>query len=957
MSDSTTTTLNSSLAVANPTPWVPNRPVASLTDQGVQSELCAVKAGLSSLSLISAQQAPTSSSSSNPPGVCQNLEAEESPYKTTNGMVSLVSVSFDNADTHFATADIYFTGYHGSTATQFVASGTESPISFLCETTKETITVTVVAVDANGSFLSIDQAPTTTVSLDGVVSPPPPPSIASGLVLTALGYTFSFNAEGGLLHDLIDGYRIYRNTTNTFTGATQIQYIAQPPIDDGAIQVQDVMPANTAVNYWYWVSAVNTSGLESTPEPVGDAVSGGIPQQVYDISATESPYKTTSNQMLSLVAVDYTAVDDDPYFEGVQIYFTGYHGNTDPQMMAEGSVSPIQFLCETTGETVTVTVVAVSPSGTSADYASAPTVVLALDGQVSAPPAPSIAQAQVSLGVGGGWQFAFNIIGGLEFDLIDGYRIYHGSAADGTDKEYFTYYKQPSTNSGTITVQENTSDILHYWVSAVSTAGLESVLTEAPFVYTDPNDPAPTAQPPVTTTNLYGPTVLLNGWGASAHVGFWETQNSDNGTNFGYSSSQICLPFSTPENAYDGNQTTAASFTDRNHADYAACVWSFGAELTGVTVTSATLAVTSEVPAIGRPIHGEASIYYSTDNGVNWTQVYLASYQIGNAYRAKQTDTITLPTTIDPTQLQVMACAHSHDDITMYVYDISLTVVQSAPSGPQPVPGVVASLDPSTHEIHLVWNGLTPTDRTDVIGYEVTRGLRGSAYAHSYVVATIPFVSGQSSYSWDDAEVHNGSYVYWVVANNSTGWSAPSSPAGITGASSSVYSNGETVESMMPAEPGADVTGDNTANDTNNVNGVPAGTVTAGATIAAQTASVDYLTNADKIALIADYTAELATQSTLDAQATSLGVSHTAYDAAVAGINTVLISAGAPSNWATTWPDGMTSGPSTNITGSLASAWATIASARTALQTAISNQQAAAAQVAAIFRCRSRCSN
>ena len=178
-----------------------------------------------------------------------------------------------------------------------------------------------------------------------------------------------------------------------------------------------------------------------------------------------------------------------------------------------------------------------------------------------------------------------------------------------------------------------------------------------------------------------------------------------------------------------------------------------------------------------------------------------------------------------------MACAHSHDDITMYVYDISLTVVQSAPSGPQPVTGVVASLDVSTHEIHLTWNALAPTNRTDILNYEVTRGRLGTPYAHSYVVATITPTAGQTTYTWDDAEVHNGEYVYCrVVANNSTGWSAPSSPAGIAGASSSVYSNGETVESMMPAEPGADVTGDHTANDTSNVNGVPASTVTAGST-------------------------------------------------------------------------------------------------------------------------------
>lgn len=111
--------------------------------------------------------------------------------------------------------------------------------------------------------------------------------------------------------------------------------------------------------------------------------------------------------------------------------------------------------------------------------------------------------------------------------------------------------------------------------------------------------------------------------------------------------------------------------------------------------------------------------------------------------------------------------------------------------------------------------------------------------------------------------------------------------------------------------------------------------------------SPDYLTNSDKINLMAQYAAELATKTQLDTTAASLSVSSTYYDNAVAAISTGLIAAGAPSNWATTWPDGTTSGPWTGIQTSLGNWWEQVAAQRTALQASISAAQAAAAQAAA----------
>jgi len=97
--------------------------------------------------------------------------------------------------------------------------------------------------------------------------------------------------------------------------------------------------------------------------------------------------------------------------------------------------------------------------------------------------------------------------------------------------------------------------------------------------------------------------------------------------------------------------------------------------------------------------------------------------------------------------------------------------------------------------------------------------------------------------------------------------------------------------------------------------------------------SVNKLTNLDKIILIQDWNAEQQTNSQLDTQAAALGVSATAYDNAVASLSTNLISAGAPSNWATTWPDGTTMS-ATSIMTNLNTWWTSIALNRASLQKA-----------------------
>jgi len=141
-----------------------------------------------------------------------------------------------------------------------------SPASFLCDTTGETVTVTVVAVGSSGLTADFDHAPTTTVLLDGVISAPTAPTIAQNLIATPTGYQFSFNQLAGLSADMIDDYQVWRNTTNTSGTASRFQYFKHNPLNSTAVVVTDVAPNGTT--YFYWVSAVNTTGLESTKTAV-----------------------------------------------------------------------------------------------------------------------------------------------------------------------------------------------------------------------------------------------------------------------------------------------------------------------------------------------------------------------------------------------------------------------------------------------------------------------------------------------------------------------------------------------------------------------------------------------------------------------------------------------------------------------------------------------------------------
>lgn len=215
------------------------------------------------------------------PEVLLSLSAVQTASKQQDRVFSLVSISFtrDPSDANFASVDIWFTGYKGNTNPVLMTSGVDSPISFLCEATKETVVVTAQTVGSGGQTADLSFALTTTVTLSGVVSAPPAPSIAQSLVSTPTGIQFAFNQEGGLLEDVIQTYKVYKNSTNSTGTATVFKTFPQDPTNAGGqVVVEDVL-ANGTLSY-YWVSAVNTSGLESSLTSVtgsGTIISGLAP--------------------------------------------------------------------------------------------------------------------------------------------------------------------------------------------------------------------------------------------------------------------------------------------------------------------------------------------------------------------------------------------------------------------------------------------------------------------------------------------------------------------------------------------------------------------------------------------------------------------------------------------------------------------------------------------------------
>ena len=190
------------------------------------------------------------------------ISATESPVKQQDRTFSQVAVTFlrDSSDPNFDHLNIWLRGYKGNTQRVLETQGQESPIYFLLETTKETITITGQPVNADGTVAPIELCRQCSVTLDGVISAPPAPTITQSLIGTIHGYQFTFLQLPAQNADVIDCYKVYRNTVNNSATATVLKtYKHDPTNQNTPIVVQDSTTGNTV--YWYWVSAVSTESV------------------------------------------------------------------------------------------------------------------------------------------------------------------------------------------------------------------------------------------------------------------------------------------------------------------------------------------------------------------------------------------------------------------------------------------------------------------------------------------------------------------------------------------------------------------------------------------------------------------------------------------------------------------------------------------------------------------------
>lgn len=227
------------------------------------------------------------------------------------------------------------------------------------------------------------------------------------------------------------------------------------------------------------------------PLPPGANPSGknGIPLQLLTISAVQTPLKE-QNSTASFVTVEYTFISTDKALDHINLWVAGYHGNPVPQLIASGVVSVksgltqgLSFTADATGETVTIYGQTVSSTGLAAPVLFAKSCKVALNGQVSAPPAPTISQSLV--GTPTGFQFGYSQVSlpPNDAEVIQVYKIYRATVNSfGSASQIATQNPTPSL-SGSITFTDtiNTANgsSYFYWVSAVNTAGFESTATAA----------------------------------------------------------------------------------------------------------------------------------------------------------------------------------------------------------------------------------------------------------------------------------------------------------------------------------------------------------------------------------------------------------------------------------------------------------------------------------------------
>lgn len=247
-------------------PWSPTRKLAPIELPILQSR---VRGILSKSPPQKAGTTPTQAASSAPLNVL-GVSAAQSPLAVQGKTVSDITVTFTRnpSDSAFDHANIFVIGYQGNKNAVEYATVSDSPANFVLESTGETIKVYVQACNASGIVSAvIKSCPSAVTTLSGVVTAPPAPTLVQLQLATPTGYQFTFDQVvlPPTTEDVIANYNVYRYTSNSSGSATVIRTIKHDSTASGAqIVVQDRV--NRGDIYYYWVTTVNTIGLESVKE-------------------------------------------------------------------------------------------------------------------------------------------------------------------------------------------------------------------------------------------------------------------------------------------------------------------------------------------------------------------------------------------------------------------------------------------------------------------------------------------------------------------------------------------------------------------------------------------------------------------------------------------------------------------------------------------------------------------
>ena len=142
--------------------------------------------------------------------------------------------------------------------------------------------------------------------------------------------------------------------------------------------------------YWLTLAATGTSGRPVTVGPQNILLNPQLATPVPAVSISASHAAAVNGNVMVTVNVTGTAASE-------KIYLSGYKGNAGFVAVAQSAVSPLQFVLQATGETVTLKAVGVSFGGSEAT--SAPTTTLMLNGVLTVPAQPQGVQVvQIAAG-------------------------------------------------------------------------------------------------------------------------------------------------------------------------------------------------------------------------------------------------------------------------------------------------------------------------------------------------------------------------------------------------------------------------------------------------------------------------------------------------------------------------------------------------------------------------------